>query len=86
MKKLKNVLTCVLASALCIGAAACLKEKKDVSAPEIFGIKTIKTVIFENCNLLEGVTAKDDKDGDVTSSLKVVVLPIAFSGRTKKIK
>lgn len=77
MKLLKKLIPIIVSMMICVSMVSCGKEEKDTVAPEILGVKILNAVIFENCNLFDGITVKDDTDGDITYRLSVAVLPFA---------
>ena len=74
MKKLFVLLIALLVS---FSLTACNDNAaKDEVEPEIAGVKTkITGVVGEEINLLEGVTATDNVDGNITSSIVVTTMP-----------
>lgn len=71
MKKIKLV-ALTLTAALCLGGAACKKAVAD-EAPVIAGIADKICAVGEIYDLLNGVTALDKEDGDITPALKITV-------------
>lgn len=73
MKKLGLISTVVLAA---IGLTSCGgNDVKDETAPDILGYGDLTGVVNQNCDLLKGVTAVDDVDGDLTDKIEVSVMP-----------
>lgn len=75
MKKLFiSVFTLLLA--LCLVACNADNTPKDEVEPEISGVKTTLTAtVNQEINLLAGVTATDDVDGNITDKIEVTTLP-----------
>ena len=73
MKRFILLLVAVLAL---VGLTACGETTpKDEVAPEISGVKNLTVVAGEEINLLAGITATDDVDGNITSKIEVTTLP-----------
>ena len=73
MKKLMLSLTTALAV---IGLAACgPKAPADETAPVINGVKDLTCTVNETVNLLSGVSAVDETDGDITEKINVTLMP-----------
>lgn len=77
MNKAKRVIVLLFSICIVMFSSSCGAAAKTTAAPVFSGIKDLDAVIFENCNLLENITATDDVDGDLTSSIEVAVLPFA---------
>ncbi len=76
MKKLVIFATVI---AMLMSFAACTPEETkpaDEIVPEITGVKaTMTATVNETVDLLAGVSAKDDVDGDITSSIQLTIMP-----------
>ena len=78
----------ILAAMMLFGLfAGCAKGEGDTTAPEIIGSKTvIYAVAGEPFDALEGISAVDDTDGDITDKIKVTTddpdAIVAADGRT----
>lgn len=67
----------VLSGLLALGLAACSNNRtpKDDVAPEITGNQDKVCTVDEEVNLLEGLSAIDDVDGDITENIEVNLIP-----------
>lgn len=74
MKKFLVLCSSVL---LALGLTACNTPKTpaDETAPIINGVENKTTTVNETIDLLTGVTAVDETDGDLTSSISVTLMP-----------
>lgn len=76
MKKVLLFLTAAAVFAALSLFAAC-GEEADVNAPEFSGVKErAEGQLFEPYDLLAGVTAQDDRDGDLSADVRAAVLPL----------
>lgn len=72
MKKRLVLVTLVAA----LGLASCgEKKEKDETAPVISGAENVSCAVNETIDLLKGVSAVDDVDGDLTSSIQITLMP-----------
>jgi hypothetical protein len=82
----KKAITVILAvvAALLVGVTAMAYKSMDRKAPVISfpGGTAAYTDGETDAQLLEGVTATDDKDGDVTKSLRVTSIIVAGNGKS----
>ena len=70
----KGLLT--LGALVALGLASCGEAPaKDTVNPIISGNKDVTTTVSESINLLDGISANDDVDGDLTSKVTVTVMP-----------
>ena len=76
MKKLLiSLITSVLAVSVLTGCNN-TPEVKENTAPEILGVKENVTITLgETWDAMEGVTATDEEDGDLTGKIKVESIP-----------
>ncbi len=73
-KMKKGLVLVTLVAAL--GLASCGEKKaKDEVSPEITGVEDVSCSVNETIDLLKGVSALDDVDGDLTSSIEITVMP-----------
>lgn len=73
---MKKIILLLVAVFSLIGLTACGETApKDEVEPEISGVKDLTVIAGEEINLLEGVTATDDVDGNITSKIEVTTLP-----------
>ena len=77
MKKYIKGIICPVILCICFGLISCGANPKDVKAPVFSGVSELNAILFEECNLLENVTATDETDGDVTDLIEVAVLPFS---------
>lgn len=74
MKMKKRILS--LAVILAVGLASCSSTPKDEVSPVLNGVSNNLAVEAQSeINLLEGISAVDDVDGDITSSIAITVMP-----------
>lgn len=71
-KVIKKIIACTLLGAM-IAAAGC--GQKENTKPEIKGVKDSSVMVGNEINLLEGVSATDKEDGDITSKIAIEVNP-----------
>ncbi|MBP5307850.1 MAG: DUF5011 domain-containing protein [Clostridia bacterium] len=78
----RRIITLVTVLSVCFMFCSCNGTTEDKTAPVINGVKDSVTIqLGDSFNALEGVTATDDKDGDVTSSIEVSAMPdLTFTG------
>ena len=73
IEKGKLVLVTLLAA---LGLASCGgKTAKDETSPVISGAANMSCAVNETIDLLKGVTAVDDVDGDVTEAIEITLMP-----------
>ena len=59
-----------------LGLASCGgKTAKDETSPVISGAANMSCAVNETIDLLKGVTAVDDVDGDVTEAIEITLMP-----------
>lgn len=75
MKTTKKVLAVLLASTLGLSVVSCKNEVKDEVKPEISGMIDEVVEAGKTVDLLDGVSAIDDVDGDITSNIELTILP-----------
>lgn len=75
MKTTKKVLAVLLASTLGLSVVSCDNKPKDTVKPEIAGMVDEVVEAGKTVNLLDGVTATDDVDGDITNKIELTILP-----------
>ena len=66
-----------LSALLALGLASCSDDRtpKDEVAPEISGNQDKVCTVDEEVNLLAGLSAMDDVDGDITENIQVTLIP-----------
>ncbi len=76
---MKKICSIILVIALMLSVAACTPAESkpaDEVAPEISGVRaSLTATVNESINLLEGVSAVDDVDGDITANIQITVMP-----------
>ncbi|MBQ3253753.1 MAG: hypothetical protein IJA65_04270 [Acholeplasmatales bacterium] len=74
---MKKVLLSLVAGLSILGLASCNGEDKpkDETAPVISGVQDLVCTVDQTINLLNGVTAVDETDGDITSNIEITLLP-----------
>lgn len=73
---MKKLFVSIVALLVLFCLAACNNTTpKDEVEPEINGVKNLTSVVGEEVDLLAGVTAVDDVDGNITSNIEVTTLP-----------
>lgn len=74
---MKKIILMVLGLVLTVALFACGDDKgpADKDAPVISGVANKVAIVEDEVNLLEGVTAKDEVDGDLTANIQVTTLP-----------
>ena len=75
-KKMKKGIV-ALSALLALGLASCSDDRtpKDEVAPEISGNQDKVCTVDEEVNLLAGLSAIDDVDGDITENIQVTLIP-----------
>lgn len=74
MKKTRKILAALLALAMIFSLAACAAGG-DNTAPEITGAADQTVVAGSEFNAMEGITASDAQDGDITAMVSVTSMP-----------
>lgn len=74
MKNLRKVFSVLLALAMLFSLAAC-GETGENKAPQITGVKDLTVQAGSEINALEGVSASDAEDGDLTSMIAIESTP-----------
>ena len=74
---MKKLVLSLLAALSIVGLASCNNESKvtDETAPVINGVKDLNCSVNETVNLLTGVTAVDETDGDITEKIEISIMP-----------
>lgn len=79
MKKTNKLLALLLASAMVFGLAACGDsnggQTGDNTKPAISGVKDLVTEAGSEINVLDGVTASDAEDGDLSGMITIEATP-----------
>jgi beta-glucanase (GH16 family) len=70
---MKHLYISILIALFSLGLSSCIEIPRQVigTAPEIDGLSSMITTVGARANLLEGVTAFDLEDGDITSSITI---------------
>lgn len=74
---MKKLMLSFLAALSFISLASCTGEQQpaDETAPVINGVKDLNCSVNETVNLLSGVTAVDETDGDITDNIEISIMP-----------
>ena len=75
MKNVRKVLALLLSLAMLFSLAACNDNTGDNTAPQIAGVKDLAVQAGSEINVLEGVSASDAEDGDLTAMIAIESTP-----------
>ena len=73
MKKMQKVLALLMALAMVFSLAAC--NSGENTDPQITGVKDMTVQAGSEINVLEGISATDAEDGDLTSMIVIESTP-----------
>lgn len=73
MKKLNKVLASLLSIGIVLGLVSCSTQEN--SPPEISGVEDETISVGEEFDAMQGVSASDEEDGDLTDKVKIESLP-----------
>lgn len=82
---MKKLVLSLLAALSIAGLASCNNTKvTDETAPVINGVQDLNCSVNETVDLLKGVTAVDETDGDITEKIEISIMPTltVTSGKT----